>query len=79
MNRWRWRRTSLVSVLLLLGIAVGIANGIVGPRLYPVYQMLVPLVLVTISVAALLIFGTVESVRRRRRNRARLKSTHRGR
>ena len=69
MNRWRWRRTSLVSVLLLLGIAVGIANGIVGPRLYPVYQMLVPLVLVTISVAALLIFGTVESVRRRRQNR----------
>jgi hypothetical protein len=65
MNRWGSRRTSLISVLLLLGIPVVIANGIVGCRLYPVYQMLVPSVLVTISVAALLIFGTVETVRRR--------------
>jgi hypothetical protein len=61
-----------------MGIAVVIANGIVGRRLYPVYQMLVPNVLVTISVAAVVIFGTFESVRRRRRNRTRLKSAHDG-
>jgi hypothetical protein len=30
-----------------MGIAVVIANGIVGRRLYPVYQMLVPNVLVS--------------------------------
>jgi hypothetical protein len=68
MNRWRWPRTSLVSVLSLLGIAVVMANEFVGPRLYPTYRMLVPSVLATLSVAALLIFGTWESVRRRIRN-----------
>jgi peptidoglycan/LPS O-acetylase OafA/YrhL len=79
MNRWRWPRRSLVSVLSLLGIAVVIANGIVGHRFYPAYRMLVPSVLATLSVAALLIFGTWESVRRRIRNRRRLKSAREGR
>jgi hypothetical protein len=79
MNRGRWPRTSLVSVLSLLGIAVVIANGIVGPRLYPAYRILVPSVLVTMSVAALLIFGTWGSVRRRIRNRGRLKSAREAR
>ena len=66
-------------MLSLLGIAVVIANRIVGPRLYPDYRMLVPSVLVALSVAALLIFGTVESVRRLIRNRRRLKSARAGR
>jgi hypothetical protein len=79
MRRWQWPRTSLVSVLSLLGIAVVIANWIIGPRLYPAYRILVPSVLVILSVAALLIFGTWESVRRRIRNRRRLKSARVGR
>jgi hypothetical protein len=79
MNRRRWFRTSIVSVLSLLGIALVMANGILVPRLYPAYRMLVPSVLVTLSVAALLIFGTWESVRRRLRNRRRLKSAREGR
>jgi hypothetical protein len=65
-NRSRVRNMVLAIYALML-----ISNWTIGPRLYPNYQIIITSTLVTIMVADLLIFGTMESIRRRARNRKR--------
>jgi hypothetical protein len=48
---------------------VASVNWLLGPRLYPTYATTVALVMTTLATAGLLIFGTIDSVRRRIRLR----------
>ena len=59
------------AVIYAILVLVAIANWIVGPRLYPHYRAAITGALITLVVADLLIFGTLDSIRRRRRNRKR--------
>ena len=54
-------RTTMSAVFLLIAIS----NWVLGARLYPNYRIVVSGALVVTGVAGLLVFGTVESVRRR--------------
>ena len=59
--------------LTAAAIVVGV-NWILAPHLYPSYSIAVWAVLITILVACLLIFGTIDSVRTRLRQRRRKKA-----
>jgi arginine exporter protein ArgO len=65
------RRTRPLTVLLLVAILVVIANWTLGPRFYPSHSVLISEAVTTIGVVCLLIFGTLDSARRRLRERKR--------
>lgn len=70
MTLWlRRRKTRPLSVLLAVAMLVASVNWLLGPRLYPTYATTVALVMTTLATAGLLIFGTIDSVRRRIRLR----------
>lgn len=68
MNR---RRVRPLTALLALAVLLAIANWLLGPHFYPNYRSVISEVMTTIAVACLLIFGTIDSVRRRLRERKR--------
>ena len=65
------RKVRPLTLTLVGATLIVAANWILAPRLYPNYRDAVPLVTVTILVGYLLVFGTVDSLRRRLRERRR--------
>lgn len=63
---WRVRDTVLATYGVLL-----VGNWMLGPRLYPEFRIAVTSALIIVMVADLLVFWTLESIRRRLRNRRR--------
>lgn len=70
----RRRKVQLATMLLTAAVLIVAANWYLRPQLYPNYAMGVPAAMITVGVAFLLIFGAIDSVRRRLRIRRRKES-----
>jgi len=58
-------------VILAVVVLAAVANWVLGSRFYPSYRAVISGAMTTIGVACLLIFGTIDSARRRLRERKR--------
>jgi len=65
------RRMRPLAVVLAVAVLAAVANWVLGSRLYPSYRAVISGAMTTIGVACLLIFGTIDSARRRLRERKR--------